>query len=153
MIKFTLGISILWYALFFGNVSAQKSDSGAIMTPIYDFFSGMRKQDTSLIRLQMHEKANHLLTFRLNKEGKTKIDSISVSDFLKAVVKDKNAVLDEKILNPQIHNDSPLATVWVDYEFWYNGKLSHGGVDAFTLIKVNDLWKIIQVVDTHKKTK
>jgi hypothetical protein len=133
------------------DLNAQSlSDSLAIMQPINNFFLGMKQQDTTFIKQQLHPNLHHLNTFRKNKAGLTKIDSIRTRDFMLSIAKNKGAQLEEKIFRPKILLDDVLATVWVDYEFWYNGKLSHTGVDAFTLIKVEAGWQIIAVVDTRK---
>jgi Putative lumazine-binding len=128
-------------------------DSLDIMKPINAFFLGMKQLDTTLIHQQLHPSLNYLRTFRKNKNGETKIDSTRVHDFMKAIVKDKSAQLEEKIYNPKLLMDDILASVWVDYEFWYNGKFSHSGVDVFTLIKVNAIWQIAAIVDTRKRPK
>ncbi len=140
--------------LFNGLIQAQfQKDSLEIMTSINHFFLGMKQQDTALMHQQMHSSLNYMRTFRKNKDGQTKIDAISTKDFLLAIVKDKSAQLEEKISRPKIFVDDVLATVWVDYEFWYNGKFSHAGVDAFTLIMVDEVWQIAAVVDTRKRPK
>ncbi|HOD10564.1 MAG TPA: nuclear transport factor 2 family protein, partial [Flavobacterium sp.] len=41
--------------------------------------------------------------------------------------------------------------VWTPYEFYVNEKLSHSGVNAFTLFKENEKWKIIHLIDTRRK--
>jgi hypothetical protein len=35
-----------------------------------------------------------------------------------------------------------LATVWLPYDFHIDGKWSHCGVDAFTMLKVGEQWRI-----------
>lgn len=47
----------------------------------------------------------------------------------------KEVVFQEKILNYFIQVDGSMAHVWTLYEFYGNGKLSHKGVNAFTLLK------------------
>ena len=59
--------------------------------------------------------------------------------------------IEERITNYDIKIDDPLASVWAEYEFYIDGKLSHKGVDAFQLFKSNAGWKIIQICDTRRK--
>ncbi len=126
-------------------------DSLDMMKPIDDFFIGMKTKDTALIRAQIFPYTKQFVTFVKNDLGDTKINPTEVNGFLKAIVKDKASLLEEKIFNPKIKIDDVLATVWVDYEFWYNNKKLHTGVDAFTLVKMNRRWWIYAIVDTRKK--
>ena len=57
----------------------------------------------------------------------------------------------EKILSYFIQIDGPMAHAWTPYEFYINGKLSHKGVNAFTLFKKESRWKIIHLIDTRRK--
>jgi hypothetical protein len=38
--------------------------------------------------------------------------------------------------------DHEIATAWVPYEFYLNGKFSHKGVDVFLLVKTGNEFKI-----------
>ena len=49
-------------------------------------------------------------------------------------------VMREKGVKIEIHDR--IAMAWVPYDFWVNGKLSHCGVDVFTLMKTQQDWKI-----------
>jgi len=32
--------------------------------------------------------------------------------------------------------------VWAPYEYWVDGKTSHGGVDVFDFVKIEDKWRV-----------
>jgi hypothetical protein len=57
----------------------------------------------------------------------------------------------EKLLSYTIQVDGAMAHAWTPYEFYVNGKFSHKGVNAFTLFKDKDTWKIIYIIDTRRK--
>lgn len=57
----------------------------------------------------------------------------------------------EKILSFSIQVDGAMAHAWTPYEFYINEKLSHKGVNAFTLFKEDNSWKIIHLIDTRRK--
>ncbi len=63
----------------------------------------------------------------------------------------KEVVFQEKILNYYIQVDGSMAHAWTPYEFYVNGKLSHKGVNAFTLFKKDNSWKIVHLIDTRRK--
>ena len=73
-------------------------------------------------------------------------------DFLKSIASIPATMkFEERILEYKIESDNFLAHVWTPYEFYLNGKLSHKGVNSFTLIKENEKWKIVHVIDTRNK--
>lgn len=55
-------------------------------------------------------------------------------------------VLTERGFKPDVQISGPLATVWMRYDFYTDGRWSHCGVDAFTLLKTNSGWKIATLV-------
>ncbi|MFV8370732.1 nuclear transport factor 2 family protein [Flavobacterium sp. LB2R40] len=61
----------------------------------------------------------------------------------------------EKILSYSIQVDGSMAHAWTPYEFYVNGKLSHKGVNSFTLLNKNSSktseWKIVHLIDTRRK--
>ncbi|NJM79889.1 MAG: hypothetical protein HC854_10245 [Flavobacterium sp.] len=74
------------------------------------------------------------------------------SDFLKSISSiPVTMTFEERILEYKIETDGLLAHVWTPYEFYVNDKLSHKGVNSFTLIKENETWKIVHVIDTRNK--
>ncbi len=117
------------------------------------FFEGMQKSDTSLINQYLHKTARFQTALLNNKTNITTLENESVDSFLLQVltIKKRNLQIEERITQFDIKVDYPLASVWADYEFYVNGKLSHKGVDAFQLFYENGNWKIIQVCDTRRR--
>ena len=52
----------------------------------------------------------------------------------------------ERGFRPEVRVSGPLAMVWLPYDFYLDGKWSHCGVDAFTLLKSQAGWRIATVV-------
>lgn len=50
--------------------------------------------------------------------------------------------IDERGFGPTALVSGPLAVVWMPYDLYVDGAWSHCGVDAFTLFKVGDQWRI-----------
>lgn len=48
----------------------------------------------------------------------------------------------ERGWSPEVRVNGPLAMVWYPYDLYLDGKWSHCGVDAFTLIKHDGRWHI-----------
>jgi hypothetical protein len=67
--------------------------------------------------------------------------------FLEAVATSEGR-FEERMWDPVVQVDGPVAMVWTPYDFWMDGQFSHCGVDAFQLIRENDVWKVLAVVYT-----
>lgn len=73
-------------------------------------------------------------------------------DFYRSIASIPSTMLfEERLLDYSIQVDGAMAHVWTPYEFYVNNKLSHKGVNAFTLFKDNGLWKIVYLIDTRRK--
>ena len=48
----------------------------------------------------------------------------------------------ERLWDPTVLIDGNVALVWARYDFWLDGKLSHGGTDVVTLLRMSDGWRI-----------
>ena len=57
-----------------------------------------------------------------------------------------NGTLTERGFRPEVHISGPLAVVWMPYDFYMDGKWSHCGVDAFTMLKSEGRWRIASLV-------
>ena len=84
-------------------------------------------------------------------EKKEKFVLETKEDLIKIVAKKRTVKIKEKLLSWEIHVDGRLASVWTPYEFYINGKLSHSGVNVFTLFKNNGVWTIISIIDTRRR--
>jgi hypothetical protein len=62
---------------------------------------------------------------------------------------------EEKLIHFSYLNDELMSTVWIEYEFHFNGNMTHSGINQFTLIRNPSNkefgWKIISIIDTRYK--
>ena len=141
-------IFILVLILCFTSVFSQEVE---VKQAVDDFFVGLHKRDTLLFKKVCHATIN-MQTIGKDKEQNNVLVSDDFNKFMKSIVSiPENVVLFEKLLDYKIQIDGPLAHVWTPYEFYVNGKLSHSGVNSFTLFKEKDTWQIIHIIDTRKK--
>jgi len=54
----------------------------------------------------------------------------------------------ERVWEPLVRVRGGIATVWAPYDFHAGGEFSHCGIDAFSLVKTVDGWKIASIVWT-----
>lgn len=131
---------------------AQNKDKEAVKQTIIQFFDAFHKQDSVALK-QMAKENITLQSIYTNKEdGKTVLTESKYYDFVKSIVSiPKENIFKEKLLDFQISVDGKMANAWTPYEFWYKGQFSHCGVNSFQLIKEEESWKIIYLVDTRRR--
>lgn len=115
------------------------------------FFEGFHQKDS----LKMKSVCDQKMLLQSVSEGKkgTKLNTTKPSEFYKSITTiPVEMKFQEKILSYSIQIDGAMAHVWTPYEFYSNGQLSHSGVNAFTLFKEKEVWKIIYLIDTRRKS-
>jgi hypothetical protein len=130
---------------------SQESENQNVKQTILSFFEAFHQQDTTALKLMA--KGNiKMQSISVNKEGKSVLQESKYEDFVRNIASiPKDRTFEEKLLDFTIKVDGEMANVWTPYEFWYNGKFSHCGVNSFQLIREDDDWKIIYLVDTRRR--
>ena len=111
----------------------------------------MYTRDTLLLKSTLHPDCT-LKTVVIKNDQSANLKSETMGAFYKSISTiPKNVSLEERLLNHNILVDEALAQDWTPYEFYVNEKLSHKGTNSFTLVKIENAWKIIAIIDTRKK--
>lgn len=125
---------------------AQSADHDAAYSVVTRLFDAMRARDTAALRTAFAPGAS------LQSISATGIRTDAIDAWIGSIGRaPAGAVLDERLANPVVQVDGPLASVWVDYWFYVGERFSHCGVDAFVLAKIEDSWRIISIADTRKR--
>ena len=143
-------LTALTVLLVTGNLSAQSAED-SVKSVVNNLFVAMKNGDASLFKTVFSDSAI-LQTISRSKEGKTLVRTESVDEFASFVSQLKKDSADERIRFETIKIDGPLAIAWTPYNFYYNGKFSHCGVNSFQLVRFDDGWKIQYLVDTRRRT-
>jgi hypothetical protein len=143
---------LILFALAFALPSnAQKSETENVKETIIAFFDAFHKQDSTALKT-MADGNIKMQSISVNKEGKTILTESDYYQFVKNIAGiPKDRTFKEKLLDFTIKVDGNMANAWTPYEFWYQEKLSHCGVNSFQLMKEDDKWKIIYLVDTRRR--
>ena len=122
-----------------------------MQTVVNNLFTGMRNADPVLLKSAFSDSAI-LQTISRNKESKILVATESINEFADFISKLKRDSADERIQFETIKIDGPLAIVWAPYNFYFNGKFSHCGVNSFQLVRFDGIWKIQYLIDTRRRT-
>lgn len=135
------------------SVFSQKiSERQAIKETIHKFFEGLESGDTVRIAETIGKEIK-LQTIFVDRNGEHVVRTGSRKKFLNSVATKKpEDVWEEKLLSFEILFDKLLASVWTPYEFYLNGEFSHCGVNSFQLVKKNDVWKIVYLIDSRNRS-
>ena len=82
-----------------------------------------------------------------SEKGVAKYRIRGVEENVKSLGNDGPAML-ERMWEPEIRIDGPLASVWTRYDFYVDGEFSHCGTDAFHIVNTADGWKITAIIYT-----
>ena len=130
--------------------SSLYSQNEEVKDVIVTFFKGFHAKDSSIIKSVCAE--NMILQSIAESSKGSQIKNQNPQDFYRSIATIPSTMLfEERVLDYSIQVDGTMAHVWTPYEFYVNNKLSHKGVNAFTLFKDNGLWKIVYLIDTRRK--
>lgn len=104
-------------------------------------FKAMKLGDTTLLKSYFYNNAS--LQVNTIKNDSSMITVVPLANFVVNIGKQQKGSLDEQVTSwGNISIDKNIATAWVPYSFYLNGIFSHKGIDAFSLVKTNQKWKI-----------
>jgi hypothetical protein len=132
---------LLFSPLFLFGQNQINKDEDQIKAVILKTFSAMKSVDSVALKSCFTEKA--VLQISQIRPGGNIVREVPIANFVKNVMTRKAGDMDERVLSwGPILVDHEIATAWVPYEFYLNGKFTHKGVDAFILVKVGEEFKI-----------
>lgn len=131
---------------------AQTEDKVQVRKTIETFFEGFHKGDTTLMKSTMMKDIIMQTAF-YNKNGEGVLVQDGPEKLVNAIAsRPDDQKWDERLTNFNIQIDANMANAWVDYEFWFNDKFSHCGVNSFQLVKTDGTWKIIYLIDSRRRS-
>ena len=145
---FTLLLAFGISTVSFSQGSFSEGDAKQV---IDTFFEGFHKGDTTIMKSVVVKDLPTQTVFD-TKQGESKIINGTIQKFLDAIgSRPADQIWEEKLLDYKVQIDGNLAHVWTPYEFWLNGSFSHCGANAFTLVRTNDGWKIVHLIDSRRR--
>lgn len=130
------------------SILAQESNPKKVVD---DFFVAFHAKDSIALQKLCHPDMQ--LQTVTNAKENSRLKTEKVSEFYKSIASIPAEVkVLEKIIDYKVQIDGNMAHVWTPYEFYVNDKLSHIGVNSFTMVlEPNGEWKIVHIIDTRRK--
>lgn len=144
-------IYLIFTFCFFSFIGFTQSEEESVKATINRFFEGMETNDTTKIRTTIDQEGAFLKSIASKKDGSTVMQNETIEGFFKQVNDVKDLKIKEQLLSFDIKIDGAMAIAWTPYKMFVNDKLSHCGVNVFTLIKRDNDWKIIGITDTRRR--
>lgn len=132
-------------------LSATDNDdpSAAILQVVESFFSAMTARDVDTMRTLMTRDG--IISGHRVDSGEAVLFTRSHIEYLTGLGAGE-ALLVERIWDPEITVRGPVAGAWTPYDFYIDGEFSHCGFNNFSFLKTADGWKIAGVAYSMKLT-
>jgi hypothetical protein len=125
------------------------ADSSAVVAAVDRLFDAMARRDTTAARALLMP-GSQFISLRAGAET-TPPRRQADSTFLRSLAGGREKLL-ERMWTPSVHVHGPIAVVWAPYDFHIDGKLSHCGVDTFSLVRTATGWQISGISYTVEQT-
>ncbi len=145
-------VSTAIFLLLATVVVAQDSvEEDKVQKVVETFFEGFHARDSTIMKSVFYENPV-IQTIGRSKNGETVLVREELQKVLKGIVgiplkTDFKEVLHDYV----IKIDGNMANAWTPYSFYMDENFSHCGVNSFQLLKVEEEWKIIYLIDTRRK--
>jgi len=131
-------------------MAQEENAEAGVVKALAQMFDGMRAADSTALAAVFHPEAR-LMTVD-ERSGSPEVRSTPIAAFISQIGKAEAGQLDEKLYRTEVRVDGALATAWTEYGFFFQGKFSHCGVNAFQFARNGDgNWQIIQIIDTRQR--
>lgn len=121
------------------------ADREAVLATVQSIFDALASGDGETLRRVMHPQVL-MHSVERSADGARTI-STSTLEELVARVEGSDAVLTERMFDPEVRISGDLAMVWTPYDFYVGDQLSHCGADGLLLARdpATETWQIISL--------
>ena len=117
--------------------AAQEAEAVAALQTLFD---ALGTGDADLLRSILDPGV--VMHFSETRDGRTSFGS-STLDGLATRISSSEVPLIERMWDPVVVMNGPLATIWTPYDFYVGPDFSHCGVDAANLMRTDQGWRIV----------
>lgn len=138
-------IPLLFLLIATGCDNTWTQEEVNVIRTIDVFFHALAQKDTALAKKVMMPQGRF---YSIREDGS--IRTQSHEEFFASLANEQTDFL-ERMWNPTILIHDHIAVLWTPYDFHRDGRFSHCGVDAFSLIKTDKGWKITGTIYTVQR--
>ena len=128
-------------------LAAQEDPGAGAVAAVQALFDAMAARDGDAIRNLLTEGAVFTATAE-TAEG-VRVNESTGAEFAASIGQPGPALL-ERMWDPHVMVDGPIAVVWTPYDFHVDGEFSHCGIDAVSLVRAGGDWKISSIAYTRE---
>ena len=121
------------------------ADRQAVLATVQSIFDALAAGDGETLRRVMHPQVL-MHSVERSADGARSISMSTLEDLI-ARVEGSDAVLTERMFDPEVRVSGDLAMVWTPYDFYVGDQLSHCGADGLLLARnpQTEAWQIISL--------
>jgi hypothetical protein len=120
-------------------------DQESVIESVNRFFTALANKDSAMAQTVMMPEGRF---YSVREDGS--IRTQPHAQFFERIATETSDFL-ERMWDPTVLIQDRIAVVWAPYDFHIGGQFSHCGVDAFSLLKTEDGWKIAGTIYTVQK--
>jgi haloalkane dehalogenase len=126
--------------------TTQSPEEAEVLGVVQGFFDAIESKDADAARRTVLPEAV-FYGLRELPDGTLPVSPSSGEEFASGLPARSERML-ERMWDPSVRIHGRLATVWTPYDFHRDGAFSHCGIDAFTLVRTDEGWRIAGIVWT-----
>ena len=117
----------------------------AVLATVQAIFDALAAGDGATLRRVMHPQVL-MHSVERSADGARTVSTSTLEELI-ARVKGSEAVLTERMFDPEVRISGDLAMVWTPYDFYVGDQLSHCGADALILARdaETETWQIVSL--------
>lgn len=135
-------VSILLVLACFACGDNAGDEEDRVKEAVRTFFTALAERDTALAKSVMMKEG---WFYSVREDGS--IRAQSHTGFFETLAREQTDFL-ERMWDPTVLVHDRIAVLWTPYDFHRDGRFSHCGIDAFSLIRVGESWKITGTIYT-----
>jgi len=126
-----------------------QSASDSVVAVVQEFFRSMEANDVEAAQRIMVPGGQSFATRRSG--DSTIVRTATFQSHFERLRAARDTVL-ERIWSPTVQVHESIATLWAPYDLYVNGRFSHCGIDAFSLVRTSGRWLISGIIYTVEPT-
>lgn len=130
------------------------AEDPAVLATVQQLLDAWREADVAKAGAVLHSDFREVTLHET--EGDWRFSPVTRERLLGAMGSIQPGDWDDRLIEPQVHVDGPIAVVWSRYRFrtpyTENGVFhdeAHCGIETFQLYRIDGAWKIVNFADTH----